>query len=173
MKRALPLVLALGCAQARPTGAATPVRAGETTSRPDEAATGRVDPAAIGRVIDDWHAAASRADEDRYFSYFAPGGVFLGTDATERWEVSAFRAYAHPYFAKGKAWTMVPSRRNIAVDGDHAWFDEALETSYGPCRGSGVLQRIGGAWKIAQYNLTLTIPNARVREVQKLLTQPH
>ena len=156
MKRALlVLLLASGCAHQ--PGRAT----GEQTVRGDEIA--------IGRVLDDWHDAAARADEERYFAHFAPGGVFLGTDATERWDAAAFRAFAHPYFAKGKAWTMVPSRRHLAVDGDHAWFDEALETSYGPCRGSGVLQRVGGAWKIAQYNLTLTIPNDRVRAVQQLL----
>ena len=134
------------------------------------AGSGRLaDEAAIARVLADWHDAAARADEDRYFSHFAPGGVFLGTDATERWDAAAFRAFAHPYFAKGKAWTLVPSDRHLEVDGDHAWFDEALATSYGPCRGTGVLQRLGGAWKIAQYNLTLTIPNDRVRAVQDLL----
>src|SRR5262249_42795332 len=57
------------------------------------------DPGAeIGRVLDDWHDAAAHADEARYFGHFAPGGVFLGTDASERWDVAAFRAYAHPRF---------------------------------------------------------------------------
>ena len=41
-----------------------------------------------------------------------------------------------------------------------AWFDEALDTpNMGPCRGSGVLVRGGDAWKIAQYNLSIPIPN--------------
>src|SRR5438067_6674996 len=40
--------------------------------------------AAINQVLDDWHDAASKADEERYFGHFANGAVFLGTDATER-----------------------------------------------------------------------------------------
>jgi hypothetical protein len=51
--------------------------------------------------------------------------VFLGTDATERWDLAAFREFAHPYFAKGKAWTFVPRRHVIlSPAGDVAWFDE-------------------------------------------------
>ena len=34
---------------------------------------------AISRVLDDWHAAASAADEQRYFGHFTPDAVFLGT----------------------------------------------------------------------------------------------
>jgi hypothetical protein len=30
----------------------------------------------------------------------------------------------------------------------------------GLCRGSGVLVLMGGTWKIAQYNLSIAIPNA-------------
>ena len=40
---------------------------------------------AIAMVLDDWHAAAAAADEDRYFAHFAPDAIFLGTDASERW----------------------------------------------------------------------------------------
>ena len=42
------------------------------------------------------------SDEERYFAHFADDAVFMGTDATERWDKAAFRAYAHPHFAKGK-----------------------------------------------------------------------
>src|SRR5438552_14617846 len=73
---------------------------------------------AIARGLDDFHDAAAKADEPRYFAHFAKDGVFLGTDATERWDVTAFRAYAHPHFAKGKAWTMRASRRAIAFAAD-------------------------------------------------------
>src|SRR3954469_16903993 len=115
---------------------------------------------AIARELDAFHEAAARADEEQYFAHFAPGGVFLGTDATERWDVEAFRAYAHPHFARGHGWTIRSTRRAVELRGDIAWFDEDLDTAnYGPARGSGVLVRIGGVWKIAQYNLALTIPN--------------
>ena len=58
--------------------------------------------AKIAAVLDDFHAAAADADEERYFGHLAASGVFLGTDATERWTKEQFRAYAHPHFAKGK-----------------------------------------------------------------------
>ena len=59
---------------------------------------------AIGAVLDGWHSAAAAANEEKYFSYFSPDAVFLGTDGTERWTLAEFRKFAHPYFAKGKAW---------------------------------------------------------------------
>src|SRR5438270_168575 len=102
---------------------------------------------AIQAELDDFHDAAAKADEARYFGHFAPDGVFLGTDAGERWDVGAFRAYAHPYFAKGKAWSFHGVRRRVAVRGDTAWFEADLETpNLGPPR--DVIQRClnTGAW---------------------------
>jgi len=122
--------------------------------------------ASVNRVVDDWHKAASDADEQRYFGAMAPEFVFLGTDATERWDLESFRAFAHPYFAKGKAWTFTPRHRNVIVHNDTAWFDESLDSaSYGECRGTGVLRRVGGEWKLAHYNLTIPIPNELAKEV--------
>lgn len=37
----------------------------------------------------------------------------------------------------------------------------------GLCRGSGVLVRIGSAWKIAQYNLSIPIPNRLTKQLVK------
>jgi hypothetical protein len=127
---------------------------------------------AVARELDDFHDAAAKADEERYFAHFARGGIFLGTDQTEHWDVAAFRAYAHPHFAKGKAWTMRATRRTITVsdDGRAAWFDEDLATEkLGPARGSGVLVSEDGAWKVAQYNLAITVPNERFGDVKALL----
>ena len=130
---------------------------------------------AVARTLDDFHDAASRADEQRYFAHFAPEGVFLGTDGSERWDVSAFRAYAHPYFAKGKGWTYRATARHVQLspDGSVAWFDEVLENaSYGPCRGTGVLRKTNGNWKIAQYNLTIPIPNDLAKTVVEMIRKP-
>ena len=127
----------------------------------------------IASALDDFHDAAAKADEARYFGHFAPDGVFLGTDATERWEVAAFRAYAHPYFAKGKAWSFRGARRRIAVRGDIAWFEEDLDTeNLGPARGSGVLVWHDGRWLIEQYVLSITVPNDRFKAVKDLLSRP-
>jgi ketosteroid isomerase-like protein len=128
----------------------------------------------INAALDDWHDAAAKADEARYFGAMTPEFVFLGTDATERWEVAAFRSFAHPYFAKGKAWTFVPHDRYVILSprGDVAWFDEKLDSaSYGECRGSGVVRRVGGTWKIAHYNLTIPVPNDLADAVVKMIRE--
>jgi len=123
---------------------------------------------AIEATIDAFHAAAAKADEKAYFDLLAPSGVFLGTDATERWDKAAFQAFAHPYFAKGTAWTFTPRDRhvNFSTDGRVAWFDELLDSaSYGECRGSGVLEKIDGRWKVQQYNLSIPLPNDLAKEI--------
>src|SRR4051794_3526829 len=62
------------------------------------------DERAAGAVLDAFHAAAARADAKAYFDLFTPDGVFIGTDAGERWTVPQFKAYAAPVFARGKGW---------------------------------------------------------------------
>ena len=118
---------------------------------------------AVAAVIDGLHAAASKADESKYFAYFAPDGVFVGTDATEIWSVEAFRAYAHPHFSKGQGWTYVPRpdrRVRLGADGRTAWFYETLDhAKYGVLRGSGVLVLLDGQWRVAQYVLSFAVPN--------------
>ena len=129
----------------------------------------------VAAVLDDWHQAASVTDEARYFNHFAPNGVFMGTDATERWTVSQFREWAKPHFQRKKAWSFKPRDRHIDFSADRktAWFDEILDTpNLGVCRGSGVLVWLGGKWKIAQYNLAVVLPNERLDEVRALLAKP-
>jgi ketosteroid isomerase-like protein len=129
-------------------------------------------PTAINAMLDGWHDAAADADEARYFGAMAPEFVFLGTDASERWDVAAFREFSHPYFAKGKAWTFVPRDRHVIVspNDDVAWFDEKLDSaSYGECRGSGVVRKVGDAWKVAHYNLTIPIPNDLAKSVVEMI----
>jgi hypothetical protein len=129
----------------------------------------------VATTLDALHEAASEADGDRYFALFAEEGVFYGTDATERWTVEEFKAYALPFFDQGRGWTYTPTERHVYIsdDGSTAWFDERLENAgLGETRGTGVLVRRDGAWKLAQYNLTIPVPNslagelvARIREV--------
>lgn len=128
--------------------------------------------AAVDSVLDDFHSAASEADGKRYFGHFTADAVFFGTDATERWPIEQFRAYAGKYFDQGKGWTYRATERNIffADDAKTSWFDERLENeNYGECRGTGVLRKQDGQWKIAQYNLTIPIPNAIARDVVNMI----
>ena len=127
-------------------------------------------------MIDDWHDAAARSDEARYFAHMTPDAIFLGTDATERWDVAAFRAYAHPRFSAGKGWVMHATSRHVsfAADGATAWFDESLDAkNLGPARGSGVLLRgTDGVWRIAHYVLSITVPNEKFGAIKALLASP-
>lgn len=42
---------------------------------------------------------------------------------------------------------------------------------YGECRGTGVLVKLGGAWRIVQYNLTIPIPNEIALDVVEMIRQ--
>ena len=121
----------------------------------------------IDNVLDAWHKAAAEADYEAYFGIMTPKGVFLGTDATENWQNEEFKAYAKPHFDKGRAWSFTAVERNIYLNEteDFAWFDELLDTQMKLCRGSGVLQKVGGTWKIAHYVLSIAVPNENVSEL--------
>lgn len=125
---------------------------------------------AINTQLEAWHKAAADADFDAYFGLMTKNSVFIGTDASENWQNKDFKAFSKPYFDKGKAWSFTTLERNIYV-GQHkktAWFDELLDTQMGICRGSGVLLKKDGEWKITHYVLSIAIPNADVDAVVKI-----
>lgn len=159
----------LGAFVASACAAAPPNASGvHASTRPAE----QDDIASVTRELDGLHRDAAAADETRYFAHFAKDAVFLGTDARERWDMRAFREFAHPHFAKGKGWTYKPVRRAVsfAADRSVAYFDEDLVSPHaGPTRGSGVLLREGDRYLLVQYNLSFTIPNERADEVRKIV----
>ncbi len=124
----------------------------------------------INSVIEKWHAAAAQANFDDYFGLMTKDAIFIGTDPTENWNYTDFKAFAKPYFDKGKAWSFTTLERNIFVENKAktAWFDELLDTQMGICRGSGVLERTGDGWKIKHYVLSIAIPNENVKEITAL-----
>ena len=126
--------------------------------------------AIINSTLDNWHKAASEANFETYFNLMSTDGIFIGTDATENWQNKAFKAFSKPYFDKGKAWSFTAIERNIYTNktNDFAWFDELLDTQMKICRGSGVLEKVNGEWKIKHYVLSIAIPNENVNEVIKL-----
>ncbi|WP_125257140.1 nuclear transport factor 2 family protein [Brevundimonas fluminis] len=133
--------------------------------------------ATVEAVIDRMHQAASQADGAAYFGQFTPDARFVGTDATEHWPLTDFRAYAEPYFARGRGWTYVPRDRVVTIAPIAcrcvAWFDEKLTNeSYGDLRGSGVLRLTDDGWKIEQYVLSLSVPNDRAARVVEVIAAP-
>lgn len=126
----------------------------------------QTDTVAIHKFIDDWHLAATQADGKAYFGAIADHGIFIGTDATERWNKKQFYTFANPYFDKGKAWDFKAYGRSVHVsnDGRFVWFSELLTTWMGVCRGSGILENTAQGWKIQQYHLSVTVPNDLIRD---------
>src|ERR1017187_2264207 len=126
----------------------------------------------VEATLNRFHEAASKADGAAYFALFAPEGVFIGTDAAERWTVDQFRAYAMPYFSKGKGWTYVPKARHVQLSprGDVAWLDEILDNkALGVCRGSGALRKLAAPRLICQYHLTIPVPNDLAKKVVDMI----
>jgi ketosteroid isomerase-like protein len=122
----------------------------------------------IAKTLDAFHGAAATADLDSYLGLTTEDVVFLGTDGSERWQGRAFREFVQTNFEAGRGWVYTPVSRNIvlAADGNAAWFDESLRhASLGRCRGSGVMVKSGEGWRIAQYNLSVPVPNEMVEQV--------
>lgn len=115
----------------------------------------------VAKVMDSWHQAAAKADFKAYFDLMDEESIFIGTDATERWDKPAFMADAKPHFDKGKAWNFTPLERhiNFSKNGKTAWLDELLDTQMKICRGSAVLELKNGKWFIKHYVLSMTVPN--------------
>lgn len=126
--------------------------------------------AEVAAVLDQLNAASTTADSAAYFALFTPDARFIGTDATERWSMAEFRAFAEPYFSRGRGWSYPVRDRVITIAPVEcrciAWFDEDLDNAgYGRTRGSGVLRRTEDGWKIEQYVLSFAVPNDRASAV--------
>lgn len=124
----------------------------------------------LNRFLDRWHHAAAEADHDAYIGAMTANGVYIGTDATERWTTAEFSTWSKPWFDRKRTWNFRAVDRHIDLASDNltAWFDELLDTQMGLCRGSGVLVKQAGAWKIAQYVLSPTVPNDLINRVTAL-----
>ena len=120
----------------------------------------------IDALLDGLHQDAHEGNYEAYFDRYSPEAVFLGTDKTERWNLKEFKTYAEPAFEDGHGWTYEVIYRNWEGDGEIRWFDEILlNEKLGHCRGTGVVLKINGEWKIAHYALTMLIPNSIAAEV--------
>ncbi len=122
----------------------------------------------IEKTIDQWHEAASLANFDDYFDLMTSDAVFIGTDATENWQLEEFKAFAKPYFERGKAWSFTSFERHMYSANEVVYFDELLSTQMGICRGSGVLKKEYGSYRIAHYVLSIAVPNENVESLTEM-----
>lgn len=129
------------------------------------------DLAQMNQVLNEWHTAAAHGDSTHYFAQMASDAVFLGTDAMERWTKPQMQRALSRAFDGKEAWTFIPHDRYYTPTGnpDVFHFDESLKTWMGPCRGSGLLKKVDGKWKVYFYNLSNTVPNQVMNQYIKLL----
>jgi len=124
----------------------------------------------IENLIDKWHGLSAKADA-KYFDLMTDSAVFIGTDKTEVWPKKEFMDFALPRFAEGDGWEFKVLSRNIYSKDGIYWFDEQLDTWMGICQASGVVVREKGSWKIAHYQLSLTIENDLIEAFKALSTK--
>ncbi|HMG14882.1 MAG TPA: nuclear transport factor 2 family protein [Saprospiraceae bacterium] len=128
----------------------------------------------INTLMDNWHKAAATANEDVFFGSMSKDGIYIGTDATERWTREELRGWSKKYFDKDTAWDFKPIERKVYLsdDGQYAWFNETLNTWMGVCRASGTLSKESDGWKINQYHLSVTIDNDKINGFIDLVGAP-
>lgn len=143
---------------------------GKTTAKATSQNESEPDKGEVDSLLNQWHSAAGEADFEEYFGLMAENSIYIGTDATENWDLEEFKEFSKPYFDRGRAWDFTPIARNIyfSDSGTTAWFDELLDTHMGICRGSGALTYQDGKWKIVHYVLSMTVPNEQADEVTEL-----
>ena len=124
----------------------------------------------LDTLMDAWHHAAATADEDVFFGTMSQDGIYLGTDATERWLRDSMAVWADPYFQREVAWAFTPKERHwyFSDDGQTAWFEEHLDSWMGVVRGSGVLslKPDSRSWELRHYNLAMAVPNEKMDAVR-------
>ena len=128
----------------------------------------------IEKVLDTFHQSAAQADASSYLQLLSDDAIFLGTDGAERWNKQEFSEFVRPYFSAGKGWLYTPLSRNITITTSKAsaFFDEALvNKNYGRCRGTGVLVKTPHGWKIAQYSLSVPMPNEIAKDLVRSIKQ--
>lgn len=119
-----------------------------------------------------WHKAATTANEAVFFGSMAADGIYIGTDATEKWKRNEMKEWSKKYFDRESAWDFTTLDRTFYLSDDEetAWFEESLDTWMGVCRGSGVLELTHDGWKIKHYHLAVAVPNENIDEYIKIAT---
>ncbi|MBK6263453.1 nuclear transport factor 2 family protein [Marivirga sp. S37H4] len=124
----------------------------------------------IDIVMDAWHKAAATANEEVFFGSMTADGIYLGTDKTEKWTRDEMKEWSKKYFERESAWAFTAISRDVyfSENGNTAWFNEKLDTWMGICKGTGILVNQNGEWKIALYDLSVTVDNDKIQEFIEL-----
>ena len=128
------------------------------------------DAADVRAAVNAFQTAMDTGDGPTVMKYIADDALMMEAGTIEnRMEYEKNHLPADLEFAKGMTAKRMPVQQSIR--GDVAWLDEDLETAnLGAARGSAVLVRgEDGVWRIAHYNLAITVPNERFDEVRALL----
>jgi ketosteroid isomerase-like protein len=124
----------------------------------------------IEKTLTNFHQAAADANLNEYFNLLTDDAIYLGTDSSERWTKKTFKHYVEPRFKQGHGWKYTKIARHIKVSQDNktAFFDELLTNkNYGLCRSTGMMRKTIQGWKIAQYSLSVPLPNAIAKDIVK------
>lgn len=125
----------------------------------------------VSEFMDNWHKAAATADAEVFFGSMTNDGIYLGTDKTEKWTRDEMAEWAKEIFQRETAWAFTATARDVyfSEDGNTAWINEKLDTWMGVCKGTAVLvQTKEAGWKIALYDLSVTIDNDKVKRFLEL-----
>jgi hypothetical protein len=139
-------------------------RKGKCVDEQEQAAT-------IDSLVNAWHHAAAVADEVAFFGFMAEDGIYIGTDASERWLRDELKTWSKQFFDRETAWDFTPLSRTVTIGPGNriAWFDETLDTWMGVCRSTGILEMRNDAWKLVHYQLSIAVPNDKVDAYKKII----
>mmetsp|Transcript_21757 Transcript_21757/g.36635 ORF Transcript_21757/g.36635 Transcript_21757/m.36635 type:complete len:191 (-) Transcript_21757:158-730(-) len=139
------------------------------------------------KKLHDSHPNSENPSFKRYFSCFSPDARFLGTQATDNWDMEEYKRYLLPLYTSQRQ-RVIPvkpqeeSRKiTICAGGWFATFDEVLlgldekQRLKSELRGSGsmIYNNDTDSWMILQYHLSIPIPNDAALAVSRHLPQPH
>jgi hypothetical protein len=97
-----------------------------------------------------------------FLALLSADAVFIGMDGSDRLQGQSLRRFLSERFSQQEGWGYLSRDRELRVseDGSVAWFEESLaHDALGRGWGSGVMINSSEGWKIAQYNLAVSVPN--------------
>ena len=112
-------------------------------------------------ALDALYQAGNNNNASAFLTLLSDDAVFIGIDGSVRLQGQTLRSFLRDRFTRQTGWGYLSHNRKLRVseDGSVAWFEETLEhDAIGRGWGSGVLIKIGGHWKIAQYSVSVPAP---------------